>query len=211
MPKFKVGDQVTVLPEIRESHPGRYDGQWEVQEMRAYNDATSVVVCRDGTRTSLYEDCFERVQPSRMIFPFEELPEDERGEFAYQEVWPNLPVFYREPWMQSVYDGTFAQFHKAKAESKLVGCPVVMETEDGRRSTGTITGVDDVKYDHGELLSYVLTLQGFPRCAPPVARKRVVHRASRGLRAPKPYVHPWAEIVGRVLGRESAGQMEKMW
>ncbi|MCZ9634713.1 hypothetical protein [Rhodococcus sp. BH5] len=94
-------------------------------------------------------------------------------------------VFPIDPWLQSVYDGTMAQFGKVKIESKLVGCPVVMDFEDGRRSSGTITGVGDVKYDHGKLLSYVLTVEEFPRCALTPVRKRTVHRASPGLRKPR--------------------------
>lgn len=249
MSKFKAGDQVTVLPEIRESHPGRYDGQWEVQEMYAYNDATSVVVCRDGTRISLYEDCFERVQPSRMIFPYEELPEEERGEFAYQEVFADPPdylamlersisdplAFPGEPWFQSLYDGTMAKFGKVKIESNLVGCPVIMEFEDGRRSAGTITGVGEVKYEHGKLQSYELTVQESPGCAPTVIgrthgqssmpvdpkvsqwmqplrfeRKRLVHRASRGLRPPESAESRYWTFMGRVQ-EMLAGRMEKTW
>ncbi|MFD6517334.1 hypothetical protein [Rhodococcus sp. NPDC060176] len=146
----------------------------------------------------------------RMIFPYEELPEDERGEFTYQEVFHAAteqfevagyspePVFPDDPWMQAVYDGTFARFAKVKAESKLVGCPVVMDFKDGRRSIGTIAGIGDVKYDHGELLSYVLTVQEFPRYSPPATRKRVVHRASRGLRPPQSsesHYRSWLEQV----------------
>lgn len=132
----------------------------------------------------------------RMIFPYEELPEDEfpheelsedeTGELLYQEVFGGPNVYPRTLWTQSVYDGVMAQFHKVKAESKLVGCPVVMDFEDGRRSSGTITGVGDVKYDHGKLLSYVLTVEEFPRWSPTTAPKRVMHRASPGLRKPRP-------------------------
>lgn len=161
----------------------------------------------------------------RMIFPYEELPEEERGEFAYQEVFAeppdymamlaqliaDPPAFPGEPWFQSVYDGTLAQFGKVKAESKLVGCPVIVEFEDGRRSTGTITGVGDVKYEHGELLSYELTVQEFSRYSPPVVRKRVVQRASRGLRAPKPYVDPVAAAVTRVQKIFDEMRRESVW
>lgn len=95
-------------------------------------------------------------------------------------------AFPGDPWLQSVYDGTMAQFGKVRIESKLVGCPVVMDFEDGRLSSGTITGVGDVKYDHGKLLSYELTVEEFPRWSPTSTPKRVVHRASPGLRKPRP-------------------------
>lgn len=104
-----------------------------------------------------------------------------------------------------------AQFGKMRIGSKLVGCPVVVDFVDGRRSVGTITGVGDVKYDHGELMSYELTVQEFPRYSPPVGRKRPVQRASRGLRAPKPHVDPVAAAITRVQKIFDELRKESVW
>ncbi|MCW2092485.1 UNVERIFIED_ORG: hypothetical protein M2328_005765 [Rhodococcus erythropolis] len=111
----------------------------------------------------------------RMIFPFEELPEDERGEFAYQEVWP-----YSEVWPYTW--GMSA-----------------MTDEASFRWPG---------YDKDRAaLSEWLWKSGHRT---PV-RKSVVHRASRGLRAPKPYVDPVAVAVTRVQKIFDELRRESVW
>lgn len=153
---------------------------------------------------------------SRMIFPFEE-PEPAYRWAGNLDFFPDY-MGALEYWGAPKYfppeEPTYVPYVISAgggAASKLVGCPVVMDFEDGRRSPGTITGVGDVKYDHGELLSYVLTVEESPRSAPTVVgrthgqspmptdpkvaewmqplrfeRKRVVQRASPGLRKPRP-------------------------
>ncbi|MCW2092820.1 UNVERIFIED_ORG: hypothetical protein M2328_006100 [Rhodococcus erythropolis] len=163
MSEFQVGDIVAFDRDFKVTNWG-YDGHWTVASRPGYPVPGCVWLKQAGRA-----DACVNPELLRLV---------ERAE--------DRTKFPDDSWLQSVYDGTMAQFGKVKIESKLVGCPVVMDFEDGRRSSGTITGVRDVKYDHGELLSYELTVEEFPRWSPTSTPKRVMHRASPGLRKPRP-------------------------
>lgn len=82
-----------------------------------------------------------------------------------------------------------------------IGCSVVVDFDDGRRSVGTITGVGPVKVDEYGLVSYEISFEpqrsfsatfstpdpdgAVWRLLSGVEPSRVVHRASSGLRKPR--------------------------
>lgn len=156
----------------------------------------------------------------RMIFPFEELPEDERGEFAYQEVWPYSEVWpytwgmskYFQPKELRYEPYVISTGGDVASKSKLLGSMMVVDFADGRRSVGTLTDIGVVTSDGGDVVlcevsyrqKYVVGEQ------PPKVPKRTVHRASRGLRPPESAETRYRTFMDRVL-KMRAGRMEKMW
>lgn len=90
--------------------------------------------------------------------------------------------------------------------SSPIGCSLVVDFGDGRRSVGTLTGVGPVKVDEYGLVSYEVSFEPQRTCSTAVDARRelppfehqevwgdqapcpspVVHRASFGLRKPRP-------------------------
>lgn len=140
---------------------------------------------------------------SRMIFPFEE-PELPDG---IDVRWPGydeaVAARSERLWKLGQLTGRGDVLSSEEPEaSSPIGCSMVVDSGDGWRSVGTLTGVGPVKVDEYGFVSYEVSFKpertfsatfstpdpdrSVWRLLSGVEPSRVVHRASSGLRKPRP-------------------------
>ena len=154
MSEFKVGDQVTFIRPFKVSNGGTYDGVWTVKRHLSFGVEYLVDLQQEGRcdyRAYVKDLRLVAPEQSRMIFPFEEFPEPELGEYTYREQSADPPDYMA--MLDNVVSNSVPSWTSPPTYTQLL---------NGQRVWNQ---------------RFLLGVQ-------PVPAKRVVHRASRGLRQP---------------------------